>query len=67
MGCRIFRSEWAKAFALVVASLSVAFLLGEGVLRVIGYWNASFYTVDAELGSALRPGAEGWWTKEGKA
>lgn len=67
MGYRFVLSEWAKAVALVVASLFVALLAGEGVLRLIGYWNASFYTVDTELGSALRAGAEGWWIQEGKA
>lgn len=52
---------------LAVFGVVIALLLAEGRLRLIGYSNPSFYTIDEDMGSALRPGAEGWWTQEGRA
>lgn len=51
---------------LLVIGLVIAVVLLEVVLRVadIGYPN--FYTLDKYRGFALRPGAEGWWRKEGE-
>jgi hypothetical protein len=60
-------SERLKVLALSVASFAIALLTAEGVLRWIGYSNPSFSIPDAQLGAALRPGAEGWWTEEGRA
>ena len=52
---------------LVVVGSFIAGLTVEGVLRLIGYSSPSFYTYDADLGHALRAGAEGLYQKEGKA
>ncbi|MEI6828801.1 MAG: SGNH/GDSL hydrolase family protein [Synechococcaceae cyanobacterium ELA445] len=46
--------------------LAVALALAEGVLRLAGVAYPAFYRVDAERGYGLRPGAEGWWTREGR-
>jgi hypothetical protein len=53
--------------ALVAASLAVALLLFEGVLRAIGFSAPIWYRADPELGWTLRPGASGWFTREGRA
>jgi len=52
---------------LVLSGLLSSFGLGEIALRIIGYSNPHFYTFDSELGSTLNPGAEGWYSREGKA
>jgi len=52
---------------LIVASILSGLVIVEIGLRVVGISNPSFYTVDEHRGAALRPGASGWWTKEGKA
>ena len=49
----------------VASSLSVSLLLAEGALRLAGIRFPAFYTVDSERGYALRPGADGRWTREG--
>ena len=54
----------AKVIA-VASSLSVSLLLAEGALRLAGIRFPAFYTVDSERGYALRPGADGRWTREG--
>lgn len=59
--------DMCRNVMLTLTSLVVALLLAEFVLRAIDYQNPSFYQYDLELGSVLRPGAEGLWTKEGKA
>lgn len=53
--------------ALVAASAAVAVLLFEGVLRAVGFSAPIWYRPDAELGWTLRPGASGWFTREGRA
>jgi hypothetical protein len=45
----------------------VGLLLVEVALRIIGFRYLNLYQDDAYLGYALRPGAEGWWRKEGEA
>lgn len=52
---------------LVVGSLLFAGLLAEGMLRVAGYSYVQFHQPDPVLGWTLRPGAEGWFRKEGGA
>lgn len=52
---------------LVGASILVALVLFEIALRVIGFRHPNFYVPDPVTGISLRPGAEGWNTKEGKA
>ena len=52
---------------LVGASVLFALTIAEVALRLAGFSYFNPYTYDAELGSTLRPNAEGWWTKEGFA
>jgi hypothetical protein len=62
------RSRAKKLFARLVLIL-LGFLLGgvvaEFALRVAGYSYPEFYSLDQSRGYALRPGAEGWYRKEG--
>ena len=53
--------------ALVAASIAVAVLLFELALRVIGFSAPIWYRPDPEVGWTLRPGASGWFTREGRA
>ena len=55
-----------KASVVVVAVL-VGLLICEVFLRAVGYTYPVFYAPDPELGYALRPGAAGWYRKEGAA
>ena len=50
---------------LVGASVLFALTIAEVALRLAGFSYFNPYTYVAELGSTLRPNAEGWWTKEG--
>lgn len=52
---------------LILGSLFVAALIAEAGLRIIGFTYPFYYTYDPDLGSTLRPGAEGLYQKEGKA
>ncbi|MEP6718385.1 MAG: SGNH/GDSL hydrolase family protein [bacterium] len=49
----------------------LGFLFGAGVaeisLRMAGYSYPAFYQLDLVRGYALRPGAEGWYRKEGRS
>lgn len=42
-------------------------LIGEAALRIAGVAYPNFYAPDADRGWGLRPGAAGWWRKEGLA
>jgi hypothetical protein len=50
---------------LVGGSILAALALGEMALRLIGFSYPSFHQMDERIGSTLRPGAEGWYRKEG--
>ncbi len=52
---------------LIVLSLLCGVIIAELILRVLGITYPRFHRVDEHLGVALRPGARGWWVKEGKA
>lgn len=52
---------------LFMSSLIVALLLAEITLRLLGISYPSFYMLDPDRGTRLRPGAMGWWLKEGKS
>lgn len=52
---------------LLALSLLLAALLGEVLLRAVGFEYPSFYRHDRQTGTALRPGARGWWREEGEA
>jgi hypothetical protein len=59
-------SRTAK-LALAAAAAALALLVGEAALRIAGISYPNFYRPDPDRGWALRPGAEGWWRKEGLA
>ena len=62
------RGAGRKAKLITVgASLVFALLIAEAALRAVGYSYPVFYRPDPELGYALKPGAEGWYRKEGGA
>lgn len=42
-------------------------VVAEIALRIVGYSYPEFYVLDQVRGYALRPGAEGWYRKEGEA
>ena len=57
--------SWLVNLSAVAASGVASLLLAEGALRFARVQYPAFYTVDAERGYGLRPGAEGLWTREG--
>jgi hypothetical protein len=52
---------------LIGGSVFVALMIAEVGLHIAGFTYFNPYTYDPELGAALRPNAEGWWTREGSA
>ncbi len=52
---------------LLFATLLVSFGLAEAGLRIIGFDFPQFHERDDTVGLTLRPGAEGWYTEEGRA
>jgi hypothetical protein len=50
---------------LLGGSIVAALAFGEMALRLIGFSYPSFHQMDPRIGSSLRPGAEGWYRKEG--
>jgi hypothetical protein len=59
-------SRRTRLIALLV-STALSLLVAEAALRIAGVSHPNFYGPDPERGWALRPGAEGWWRKEGNA
>ena len=59
------RKRRAVKLALLLVSLIFGLCVAEIALRVAGYSFPTFYTTDEARGFALRPGAEGWYRKEG--
>ena len=53
--------------ALMVLGTLIGVLLCEVGLRAVGVSYPMFFQIDNNLGSSLRPGTEGWYTKEGQA
>ena len=53
--------------AVVAASAVVGLLIFELLLRAAGYSYPTFYMPDPVRGYALEPGAEGWYTREGRS
>jgi hypothetical protein len=58
------RRLFAKLFLILLGFLWGG-ILAEIILRVAGYSYPEFYALDQTRGYALRPGAEGWYRKEG--
>jgi hypothetical protein len=56
-----------KDALLLFASLVVSLFLAEAGLRIAAFSYPSFHQHDVLTGSALRPGAEGWYREEGEA
>jgi hypothetical protein len=50
---------------LIIGGVFVALIIVEIALRIGGFNYFNPYVVDQDLGYSLRPGAEGWWTREG--
>jgi hypothetical protein len=61
------RPEFLYKFALIFAGLVLGLVVGEVALRLVGFSSPSFEIVDRDRGWALRPGAQGWYLKEGHA
>jgi lysophospholipase L1-like esterase len=57
----------AQNLLLLGLSVFLAALLGEFVLRAVGFEYPSLYRHDRYTGAALRPDARGWWREEGEA
>jgi hypothetical protein len=51
----------------VLAGLALALLLAEALLRAVGFHQPLLYEPHRQLGWTLRPGAEDWYTDEGRA
>ena len=58
--------RWIANLGTLSLGLATSLLLAEAVLRIAGVRYPAFYTVDRERGFALRPGAEGVWSREGR-
>jgi lysophospholipase L1-like esterase len=56
-----------SAAATVVAALVIILVVGEIGLRTAGFSAPIWYQPDERLGWSMRPGAGGWFTKEGGA
>ena len=61
------RRDWKSNCLLIAASVFVALVAVEIILRVTGFSSPSFYEPDPICGYRLRPGVEGRWQKEGNA
>ncbi|HEY6187367.1 MAG TPA: hypothetical protein VIW80_06805 [Pyrinomonadaceae bacterium] len=59
--------RWALKQLKVLGVIFAGLLIAELGLRIVGYSVPSLYATDSERGLSLRPGAEGWWRKEGEA
>lgn len=59
--------RWKLRLISVAVSLIFAVVICEIGLRVAGFQSPNFVVPDQYRGFALRPGAEGWWRKEGEA
>ena len=57
--------RWVAKLGVLAVGLGVSLTMAELVLWLAGLRYPAFYTVDAVRGYALRPGAQGTWTREG--
>ena len=53
--------------AILLATLAAIIIAGELGLRATGFSAPIWYQPDPQLGWSMRPGAHGWFTKEGRA
>lgn len=56
-----------RQLILIMGSTILVLLVFEVGLRMVGVSYPNFHQFDWNAGSSLRPGAEGWYTREGKA
>lgn len=54
-----------KKIIVLFGAILFALLIAEVGLRISGFTYFNPYIVDQDVGYTLRPGAEGWWKKEG--
>ena len=59
-------TRWLANVAAMSVGVTASLIFVELGLRVVGLKYPAFYTVDAQRGFALRPGAQGEWTREGR-
>jgi len=64
---RVKRRRRRARLLLVVGSVLFSLVVIEIGLRIYGFSYPDFYVVDEQRGYALKPGAEGWFRKEGEA
>jgi len=62
---RLRKQQRFVRLLLVAGAILVALLIAEVALRVSGFSYFNPYAPDQDVGYSLRPGAEGWWKKEG--
>ena len=61
------KKRWLVNLLLLVGGFILGLLIVEVALRILGYSEPNLYTTDQYRGVALKPGAEGWWRREGEA
>ena len=62
------RRRWRGRFATALVAFFGSLLLAEIAIRGLGVEvPPSLYRLDPDVGDTLAPGAEGWWTREGRA
>jgi hypothetical protein len=59
--------NWKKKLLLILIGLLFGLLIMEVALRIIGYTYPIWYMPDQYTGYSLRPGVEGWYTREGQS
>lgn len=58
--------RWAERALLLGGGTAAGWLIMELILAAFGMSFPNFYQPDRYCGTALRPGAEGWYTEEGR-
>jgi hypothetical protein len=58
---------WKKKLLLIFIGLFFGLFIMEIALRIIGYTYPIWYMPDQYTGYSLRPGVEGWYTREGQS
>jgi hypothetical protein len=59
--------NWKKKLLLIALGLFFGLLIMELALRVIGYTYPIWYQPDPFVGYSLKPGVQGWYTREGQS
>ena len=58
---------WKKKLLLIAVGLLFGLIIMEIALRIVGYTYPIWYMPDPHVGYALRPGVQGWYTREGRS